>query len=32
MFESVVVDMVTNNGLVEEFIDIDEVAYVDFDK
>ena len=32
MFGSVVVDTVTNNGLVEEFIDIDEVAYVDFDK
>nr|DAT18433.1 MAG TPA: hypothetical protein [Caudoviricetes sp.] len=32
MFGSVVVDMVTNNGLVEEFIDIDEVAYVDFEK
>lgn len=32
MFGSVVVDTVTNNGLVEEFIDIDEVAYVDFAK
>lgn len=32
MFGSVVVDTVTNNGLVEEFIDIDEVTYVDFEK
>lgn len=32
MFGSVVVDIVTNNGLVEELIDIDEVAYVDFNK
>lgn len=32
MFGSVVVDVITNVGLVEEFIDVDEVAYVDFEK
>ncbi|REK93581.1 hypothetical protein DXN33_02260 [Streptococcus sp. NM] len=32
MFGSVVVDVITNDGLVEEFIDVDEVAYVDFEK
>ena len=32
MFGSVVVDVLTNNGLVEEFIDVNEVAYVDFEK
>lgn len=32
MIESVFVEMLTNNGLVEEFIDVNEVAFVDFDK
>lgn len=32
MFGSIVVDVITNDGLVEEFIDVDEVAYVDFEK
>lgn len=32
MFGSVVVDVITNDGSVEEFIDVDEVAYVDFEK
>ena len=32
MFGSVVVDVITNDSLVEEFIDVDEVAYVDFEK
>ncbi len=32
MIGSVFVEILTNNGLVEEFIDVNEVAYVDFDK
>lgn len=32
MIGSVFVEMLTNNGLVEEFIDVNEVAFVDFAK
>lgn len=32
MIGSVFVEILTNNGLVEEFIDVNEVAFVDFDK
>lgn len=32
MSDSVFVDVFTRYGLVEEYIDLDEVAYVDFEK
>ena len=32
MIGNVFVEILTNNGLVEEFIDVNEVAFVDFDK